>query len=59
VRTSERHSRRTDGPGKEGERLLIAVAAEPHEQRLLVKQRDAARERMHLEPYPERKIAPY
>ena len=34
------------GDGGEGERVLVAVAAEAHEQRLLVEQPDAAGERM-------------
>ena len=40
--------------GGEGERLLIAVAAEAHEQRLLVEQPDAAGERMDRSPRLER-----
>ena len=40
--------------GGEGERLLVAVAAKAHEQRLLVEQPDAARERMHRRPRLER-----
>jgi hypothetical protein len=38
------------GDGGEGERLLVAVAAEAHEQRMLVEQADSAREGMHFEP---------
>jgi hypothetical protein len=38
------------GRGGEGQRLLVAVAAETYEQRLLVEQPDAAGERMHFEP---------
>jgi hypothetical protein len=40
--------------GGEGERLLVAVAAETDEQRLLVEQPDASRERVDLEPGLER-----
>ena len=42
------------GDGREGERLLVAVAAEADEQRLLVEQPDAARERMDFRPRLER-----
>ena len=38
------------GDGGQGERLLVAVAAKAHEQRLLVEQPDATGERMDLEP---------
>lgn len=38
------------GDGGEEERRLVAVAAQTHEQRLLVEQADAAGERVHLEP---------
>ena len=38
------------GDGGKGKRVLVAVAAEAHEQRLLVEQANAAGERMHLEP---------
>ena len=40
------------GDGGEGERLLVAVAAEAHEQRLLVEQPNTARERMHFDRTP-------
>ena len=43
-----------DGHGGEGERILVAVAAQAHEQRLLVEQPDPASERMHFEPRLER-----
>jgi hypothetical protein len=43
-----------DGDGGEGEGLFIAVAAEAHEQRLLVKETDPAGDRMHFEPDLER-----
>jgi hypothetical protein len=43
-----------DGDGGEGEGLLVAVAAEAHEQRLVVEQRDVAGERMDVEPRVER-----
>src|SRR5947208_119233 len=42
------------GHGGEGERLLIAVAAEAHEQRLLVEQPDTPHERMDCRPRLER-----
>jgi hypothetical protein len=42
------------GDGGEGERLLVAVAAKAHEQRLLVKQPDTARKRMNRRPRLER-----
>ena len=42
------------GDGGDGERLLVAVAAKAHEQRLLVKQPDAAAERMNRRPRLER-----
>jgi len=42
------------GNGGEGERILVAVAAETHEQRLLVEQPDAASERMDGRPGLER-----
>ena len=38
------------GDGGEGEGVLIAVAAEPDEQRLLVKQRNPSGKRMYFEP---------
>jgi hypothetical protein len=38
----------------EGERLLIAVTAEGHEQRLLIEQADAAGERVDRRPGLER-----
>ena len=38
------------GDSGQGEGLLMGVAAEPYEQRLLVEQRDAARERMDCRP---------
>ena len=40
--------------GGEGERILIAVAAEAHKQRLLVEQPDTPRERMDCRPRLER-----
>jgi hypothetical protein len=39
-----------DGHSGEGERLLIAVAAQPHKEWLLVEQPNAARKRMHRRP---------
>ena len=42
------------GDGGEGERVLVAVAAEAREQRLLIEQSDAARERMDGRPGLER-----
>ena len=42
------------GDGGEGERVLIAVAAEAHEQRLLVEQPDAASQRVDCYPALER-----
>ena len=42
--------------GGEGERLLVTVAAEADEQRLLVEQPDAAGERVDLQPRLERPL---
>jgi hypothetical protein len=42
------------GDGGERARLLVSVTAEPHEQRLLIKQPDAAGEGMDLQPRLER-----
>ena len=44
-----------DGDGGEGERLLVSVPTEPHEQRLLVQQPDAAGEGMDLQPRLKRR----
>jgi hypothetical protein len=42
---------------RQGERLLVRVTAEAHEQRVLVEQRDAARERMHRRPHLKRLLS--